>query len=115
MNNGAGTSNAFIQIGDRGNRGQSSTSGIDRNNIQFFTLVQQNAVGCWNIDQPYFQDTIDVIAQDNTTLVFPNDLKIDRERDQVFYRNAYKKCASFFVYYNWILLFFFFVNRAFGC
>lgn len=33
INNGAGLSNAFIQIGNRGNRGQSSTSGIDRNNV----------------------------------------------------------------------------------
>lgn len=83
LNNGAGQAGAFVQIGDRGNRGQSSTSGIDRNNVQFFTLVQQNAVGCWDADQPYFPNTIDIVAQDNTTLVFPNDLKVDQELDQV--------------------------------
>lgn len=83
LNNGAGLSNAFIQIGNRGSRGQSSTSGIDRNNVQFFTLIQQNAVGCWNTDQPYSQNSVDIIAQDNTTLVFPNDLKVDHEIDQV--------------------------------
>lgn len=83
LNNGAGLAGAFLQIGDRGARGQSSTSGIDRNNVQFYNLVQQNAIGCWNIDQPYYQNSIDIIAQDNTTLVFPNDLKIDQESDQV--------------------------------
>lgn len=88
LNNGAGQSNSFVQIGDRGNRGQSSTSGIDRNNVQFYTLVQQNAIGCWNADQPYFQNSIDIIAQDNTTLVFPNDLKIDQEIDQVRFNAA---------------------------
>lgn len=91
MSNGGGQSSSFIQIGDRGNRGQSSTSGIDRNNVQFYTLVQQNAVGCWSIDQPYFEDTIDIVAQDNTTLVFPNDLKIDREIDQVCTTVSFKK------------------------
>lgn len=85
INNGIGLAGAFVQIGDRGLRGQSSTSGIDRNNVQFFNLVQQNAVGCWNIEQPYTQNTIDIIAQDNTTLIFPNDLKIDQENDQVNY------------------------------
>lgn len=84
VNNGIGLAGAFVQVGDRGARGQSSTSGIDRNNVQFFNLVQQNAVGCWNVDQPYYQSSIDIIAQDNTTLVFPNDLKIDQEVDQVF-------------------------------
>lgn len=83
LSNGSGQSSSFIKIGERGNRGQSSTVGIDRNNVQFYTLVQQNAVGCWNSDEPYFQDSIDIVAQDNTTLVFPNDLKIDREIDQV--------------------------------
>lgn len=81
--NTGGQASSFVQIGDRGNRGQSSTSGIDRNNVQFYTLVQQNGVGCWNGDLPYFQNSIDIIAQDNTTLVFPNDLKIDQELDQV--------------------------------
>ena len=83
LNNGAGLSNAFIQIGNRGNRGQSSTAGIDRNNIQFFTLIQQNAIGCWNSDQPYSQNAVDIVAQDNLTLVFPNDLKLEHEIDQV--------------------------------
>lgn len=95
LNNGAGLSNAFIQIGNRGSRGQSSTSGIDRNNVQFFTLIQQNAVGCWNTDQPYSQNSVDIIAQDNTTLVFPNDLKVDHEIDQVSGPNLVRNLSEF--------------------
>lgn len=95
LNNGAGLSNAFIQIGNRGSRGQSSTSGIDRNNVQFFTLIQQNAVGCWNTDQPYSQNSVDIIAQDNTTLVFPNDLKVDHEIDQVSSPNLVRNLSEF--------------------
>lgn len=113
LNNGAGQSNAFVQIGDRGNRGQSSTSGIDRNNVQFYTLVQQNAIGCWNADQPYFQNSIDIIAQDNTTLVFPNDLKIDQEIDQVRFNavDVYlMKCPMLNISFKLFLYF-----RGFGC
>lgn len=83
INNGIGLASAFVPIGDRGLRGQSSTSGIARNNVQFYNLVQKNAVGCWNIETPYNENSIDVVAQDNVTLVFPNDLKLDREIDQV--------------------------------
>lgn len=83
LNNGAGLSSAFIPIGNRGSQGQSSTAGTARNGVQFFTLIQQNAVGCWNTALPYNQDAVDIIAQDNTTLVFPNDLKVDHEFDQV--------------------------------
>lgn len=96
LNNGAGLSNQFLQIGNRGSRGQSSTAGIDRGNVQFFTLIQQNAVGCWNSALPYSTDSVDIIAQDNTTLIFPNDLKLDHEFDQVseiqqiwLYRSAF--------------------------
>lgn len=96
LNNGAGQAGSFVQIGDRGNRGQSSTSGIDRNNVQFYTLVQQNAIGCWNLDAD-FQNSIDIIAQDNTTLVFPNDLKLDQEIDQV----------GLNIFPNFLLLYFF--------
>lgn len=83
VDSGGGLANQFVPIGERGNRGQSSTSGIDRNNIQFYTLVQQNGVGCWKTDEPYHQAALDIIAQDNVTLVFPNDLKLDHELEQV--------------------------------
>lgn len=68
--------------GSRGPRGQSSTSGIDRNDVQFFTLVVQDAIGCWNSRTAYEPANLGVVAQNSTTMVFPNDLKVDNERDQ---------------------------------
>lgn len=81
INNGLG--NAFVPIGDRGLRGQSSSSGISRENVQFFNLVEKSAIGCWNIEQAYNENTIDIVGQDNRTLEFPIEIKLDRENDQV--------------------------------
>lgn len=94
LNNGAGLASSFVPIGNRGSAGQSSTSGIARNNVQFFTLIQQNAVGCWNSNLPYTQDAVDIIAQDNTTMVFPNDLKVDHEFDQVSAQMSFRNDPS---------------------
>ncbi|KAG4070528.1 hypothetical protein HA402_012318 [Bradysia odoriphaga] len=77
-----GLANAFVPIGDRGDRGQSSTSGIDRNNVMFYNLVHQDAVGCWDTTKPYSANYLDIVARDNVTLIFPNDMKLDREVDQ---------------------------------
>lgn len=76
--------NAFKLIGDRGQDGQSSTSGIDRNQVQFFNLVHQDSVGCWDTSKPYTIENVGRVATDNITLIFPNDMKIDHEPHQVF-------------------------------
>lgn len=83
----ASASGAFVQIGDRGNRGQSSTSGLDRRAVQFFNLIHADAIGCWDTTKPYgisaFGGGLDVVAMDNQTLIFPNDMKVDHEPRQV--------------------------------
>lgn len=74
----ANIANTFIWIGERGARGQSSTSGIDRYyKIMFYNLVQKNGVGCWNTKKPYTANNLCIIEQNNDTLIFPNDLKLD--------------------------------------
>lgn len=80
--NGGTEPKAFIPIGERGPRGQSSTAGLDRDSIMFFTLVNQDAVGCWDIRKPYSPQNLGIIDQNTTTLIFPNDLKVDNEVDQ---------------------------------
>lgn len=84
---GAGSSAAFVAIGDRGRRGQSSTSGLDRRGVQFFNLIHADAVGCWDTTKPYSVGAVggglDVVAMDNQTIVFPNDMKVDHEPRQV--------------------------------
>lgn len=83
----AAASAAFVEIGERGDRGQSSTSGLDRRGVQFFNLIHADAVGCWDTRKPYavaaFGGGLDVVARDNRTLVFPNDMKVDHEQQQV--------------------------------
>ena len=60
-------------------RGHSTGSSMDRNGVLFYNLVSQSAVGCWNSRLPHYPETQGVIEQNNTTLSFPNDLKIDKE------------------------------------
>lgn len=74
--------NEFVSIGERGLRGQSSTSGIDRNGVMYYNLVQRNAVGCWDTQKQYRIENLMVVGQDDETLIFPNDLKVDRESEQ---------------------------------
>lgn len=83
VDGGQGAAGAFVQIGDRGTDGQSSTAGIDRNGVQFYNLIHQDAVGCWDATRPYGWTSLAVVARDNETLVFPNDMKIDGEEEQV--------------------------------
>jgi hypothetical protein len=70
---------AFVPIGDRGVRGQSSTSGISRNGIQFYNLVQRSSVGCWDTNKPYTKENLGVVEQNQEIINFPNDMKLDHE------------------------------------
>ncbi|XP_067005600.2 dopaminechrome tautomerase [Anabrus simplex] len=65
-------------------RSQSSGSAMDRQGVLFYNLVSRDAVGCWNSRQPYgFRMGLQgIIAHDNSSLIFPNDLKVDQETRQ---------------------------------
>lgn len=82
-NGGTGMSTAFRLIGERGVGGQSSTSGIDRSGVMFYNLISQDAVGCWDTAKPYNNANLGIVGRDNVTLIFPNDMKLDREEEQV--------------------------------
>ncbi|XP_066994513.2 dopaminechrome tautomerase [Anabrus simplex] len=77
---------AFVLLKEpRGYRNmQSATAGVDRNGVMFYSLVAQNAIGCWNTRHQYGYRTQlqGIVAMDNTTLIFPNDLKIDQDGRQ---------------------------------
>lgn len=80
---GQGAEAAFVQLGagdERGRGGQSSTSGIAENGVMFYNLIQQDAVGCWDTAKRYECDNLAVAGRDNETLVFPNDMKLDRDQ-----------------------------------
>jgi hypothetical protein len=75
----------FARVGSvrKRTKGHSSGSAMDRSGILFYNLVSRNSVGCWNSNTNlHIPETQGVIASDNTTLSFPNDLRVDDEPDQ---------------------------------
>ncbi|XP_055294951.1 protein yellow [Sitodiplosis mosellana] len=66
-------------IGDRGPNGQSTAEFFDeKTKTLIYTQVNKDGIGCWNTSKPYTPDTQGIIDSDSDALVFPNDLKIDR-------------------------------------
>lgn len=43
--------------------------------------MNKDAIGCWNSNKAYSADTQGLVDSDSDALVFPNDLKIDTERN----------------------------------
>ncbi|OWR44676.1 yellow-h3 [Danaus plexippus plexippus] len=81
VNNAVGE---FKLLGDsRGMKGQVSAAAVDRNGIMFFSLISLDSIGCWDTRKDYKLDNLDIVAQNNNTLVFPNDLRLDHEVPQV--------------------------------
>ncbi|KAK9497287.1 hypothetical protein O3M35_004634 [Rhynocoris fuscipes] len=72
---------AYKVLGSRGPNSQATASMVDpKSGVLFYTQVNKNGVGCWNpASVDYSADTNGLIAADNVTMVFPNDLKIDRD------------------------------------
>uniref|UniRef100_A0A1A9WYD3 Bee-milk protein n=1 Tax=Glossina brevipalpis TaxID=37001 RepID=A0A1A9WYD3_9MUSC len=73
---------AFIEIGDRGPNSQSSTSGITRDGVMFFTQVHLDGIACWDTAKSYNTNNLQkffYVKDNNDSLIqFPNDLKVDR-------------------------------------
>lgn len=74
----------FKLLGDsRGANGQVSAAAIDRNGVMFFNLISRDSIGCWDTRKPYSNRNLMVVARNNVTMVFPNDLRIDHEVPQM--------------------------------
>lgn len=72
----------FTLVGNRGAKGQSTAEHIDdKTNVMLFTLIQKDAIGCWNIDTPYTKKSLGIVDSDSDSLVFPNDLKVDQNHN----------------------------------
>lgn len=66
-------------VGERGQNGQSTAEFFDEmTNVLIYTQVNKDGIACWNVNKPYTADTQGIIDSDSDALVFPNDLKIDR-------------------------------------
>lgn len=51
-----------------------------RTGIIFYSQVSLNGIGCWDTTQPLNPDNFHLIAQDNTTMIYPSDINV---RDQI--------------------------------
>lgn len=70
---------AFKLVGNRGSNSQSSIEVFDPDtDVIFYTQINKDAIACWNIKKNYEMDTQGLVDSDSHTLIFPNDLKIDR-------------------------------------
>ncbi|XP_046484185.1 protein yellow-like [Neodiprion pinetum] len=68
----------FTVVGTRGINGQGAASYLDQTTgILFHALSIANAVSCWNPGTSYSLTNVARVYADNTTLVFPADIKID--------------------------------------
>lgn len=67
-------------LGDRGTNSQSSAEFYDaQTGVLFYTMVNRDAIGCWNTKKPLSPETQGMVESDSNALIFPNDLKVDSE------------------------------------
>lgn len=67
---------SFKVIGSR--ETQSPAEAMDSNGNLFFGLMNPIAIGCWNINTPYNQESINFVAINNETLQFASGVKVIR-------------------------------------
>ncbi|KAH8298694.1 hypothetical protein KR018_006897, partial [Drosophila ironensis] len=85
ITNSQENSKYFYSIGDRGFNGQSSTSGIARNGVMFYTQLHKDNIGCWDTKKPYIRANLGTLIDHDVSqklIQFPNDLKVDNEEQQ---------------------------------
>ncbi|CAL7951443.1 unnamed protein product [Xylocopa violacea] len=76
---------AFHVEGTKGPRTQGPTSLIDADTgIDYFTQVSRNGIACWDTSVGLDPDNFVLVAQDNMTLIFPNDIAIDRPTNMLY-------------------------------
>ena len=70
----------YSLIGERGPNGQATAEALhEKTNVLFYTQVNKDGIGCWRADKPFNPDTQSIVDSDTDALIFPNDLKIDRD------------------------------------
>jgi hypothetical protein len=67
----------FSLVGDRGPMSQATAEHYDdQTGVIFFTQVNRDGVACWNTKKQLTPETCTVVDSDQSTLIFPNDLKV---------------------------------------
>lgn len=75
---------AFVSIGSRGQRGQSSTTDMTSSGVLFAAQVQLQGVSCWDTRKPYNLNNVEMVQRDPVLLGFVNDLKLDTDRENIW-------------------------------
>uniref|UniRef100_A0A8D8VX93 Protein yellow n=1 Tax=Cacopsylla melanoneura TaxID=428564 RepID=A0A8D8VX93_9HEMI len=71
----------FKVMGSRGPGSQSAASSLDEETgVIFYSLLVRSGVGCWNTfrGEEYNEKSLGLVAEDNTTLNYPMDVRVDR-------------------------------------
>lgn len=71
----------FMALEERGPLSHTTSRVMDDYGVQFFNLIDRNAVGCWNMENPYHREFHSVVDKDDESLIFPADVKVDRDRN----------------------------------
>lgn len=70
----------FKLLGRRQDQSQSAMHDFDEGTgIMFYAEVGRNAIGCWNTKRPFTPANHAVVHRDNTRMVYPSDMSVDRE------------------------------------
>ncbi|XP_073998026.1 protein yellow-like isoform X3 [Rhodnius prolixus] len=64
----------FIPLNER--LGHSTAEVMTEDGILLFNLIDNNAIGCWNWNNPYDARYHDIIAKDDVGLIFPSDIRV---------------------------------------
>ncbi|XP_045477226.1 protein yellow [Harmonia axyridis] len=68
----------FTLLGSRGPKSQSTASFFhSKTSVLFYGLINLNAIDCWNTTVPYTMENQGRVYQNDVTMVFPNDIKVD--------------------------------------
>ncbi|KAI5755784.1 hypothetical protein M8J77_019656 [Diaphorina citri] len=71
----------FKVMGSRGTGSQSGASSLDEETgVIFYALLVKSGVGCWNTfrGEEYNEKSMGLVAEDNATLIYPSDIRVDR-------------------------------------
>lgn len=71
----------FLVIGQRADLSHTTSRVMDENGVEFFNLIDRDAVGCWNTMFPYEPNYHAIIDQDKEALSFPADVKVDKHKN----------------------------------
>ncbi|XP_011869929.1 PREDICTED: protein yellow-like [Vollenhovia emeryi] len=83
--NKSGVYSNFHIVGTKGPLTQGPSSIIDpKTCINYFTQVNRNGIACWDTTEDLNPETFKLVAQDNRTLVFPQDIVIDDKSRKLY-------------------------------